>query len=100
LYAQPLTLDSYFLFLKDPYYREIAATTVYMSAGASVLTVFIAYPIAYAIVRSARLRRVILPIVALSFFVSALVLLYGLLGILSRGGPLVAPINELGSGWD
>jgi ABC-type spermidine/putrescine transport system permease subunit I len=82
------TLANYARFLTDSYYLGLLLTSFYLSALGSVIAVICAYPLAYAIVRRPRLRRVILPIVALSFFVSAIVLLYGWLVILGRTGPL------------
>lgn len=89
------TFANYVRFLADPYYLRILLGSYYLSAIASVLAVIIAYPLAYALVRSVRLRRIILPIVALKFFVSAIVLLYGWLFILGRNGPLNALLSLL-----
>lgn len=92
----PITLANYANFLADPYYRGLAVTTVWLSGLSSLITVGIAYPMAYKIVRSRRQRRVLLPVVAISFFVSSLVRLYGWLGILARGGPLNELLTNLG----
>lgn len=89
------TFANYVRFLADPYYLRVFVNSFSLSAIASLLAVTIAYPLAYAMVRSVRLRRVILPIVALKFFVSAIVLLYGWLFILGRNGPLNAVLSLL-----
>jgi ABC-type spermidine/putrescine transport system permease subunit I len=95
--AAPLfTLENYVRFLTNSYYQGLLFTTFYLSAVASIVAVVIGYPIAYVVVRSARLRRILLPVLALSFFVSAIVRLYGWLGILGRGGPLNAALMQLG----
>jgi putative spermidine/putrescine transport system permease protein len=89
------TLANYVRFLADRYYLGILVSSCYLSAVASVIAVVIAYPLAYALIRSAALRPILLPVVALTFFVSATVLLYGWLFILARGGLLNAMLISL-----
>jgi putative spermidine/putrescine transport system permease protein len=96
MYSPLVTLDNYGRFLSDPYYSGLALTSLYLSILASLVSVAIGYPLAYSMVRSSNLRRIILPVVALSFFVSALVRLYGWLGILARGGPINELLTQLG----
>jgi putative spermidine/putrescine transport system permease protein len=91
-----LTSGNYLRFLSDPYYLGILVNSCYLSALASVIAVVMAYPLAYAMIRSAGLRKILLPVVALTFFVSAIVLLYGWLFILARGGLLNAVLMTVG----
>jgi ABC-type spermidine/putrescine transport system permease subunit I len=91
-----LTFENYVQFLSDSYYLGLLLNTVTLSATATFIAVVIAYPIAYAVVRSPRLRQVLLPILALSFFVSSIVRFYGWLGILGRSGPLNELLLSLG----
>jgi putative spermidine/putrescine transport system permease protein len=82
------TFKNYTRFLDDSYYLGILKTTLYLSLIASIITVALSFPLAYSIVRSRLGRRVILPIVTLSFFVSAILVIYGWIIILGRHGAL------------
>jgi len=90
------TFANYARFLTERYYLGILVSSCYLSAVASVIAVVVAYPLAYALIRSPALRQILLPIVALTFFVSAIVLLLGWLFILARGGLLNAVLSALG----
>lgn len=90
------TLANYVRFLADRYYLGILVNSCYLSAIASVIAVTIAYPMAYGIVRSPGIRRIVLPVIALTFFVSAIVLLYGWIFVLARGGLLNAILTAAG----
>lgn len=90
------TFANYVRFLADPYYLGILLSSCYLSAVASVIAVIIAYPIAYGIVRSPGVRQLVLPVIALTFFVSAIVLLYGWIFVLARGGLLNVVLTSLG----
>jgi ABC-type spermidine/putrescine transport system permease subunit I len=82
------TFSNYSRFFDDSYYTTVLLHTCYLSAIASFIATILGYPLAFHLVRSSKLRRIILPVVALSFFVSAIVVLYGWLNLLARGGPL------------
>jgi ABC-type spermidine/putrescine transport system permease subunit I len=90
------TLDNYTRFLGDPYYLGLLVKSMALSAIAAVIAVVIAYPVAYLLIRSRRFRIILLPVLALSFFVSSIVRLYGWLGILGRGGPVSQTLMDLG----
>lgn len=94
--SDPLTADNYLRFVTDAYYTGLAFSSLYLSAAGSLLSVLIAFPMAYAIVRSKRLRAILLPIIGLAFFVSVLVHLYGWLGILARGGTFNGILTGIG----
>src|SRR2546430_2265139 len=63
-----LTLANYGRFILDPYYLGLMLNTLYLAAVASVIAVALSYPLAYSLVRSPGLRRIILPAVTISFF--------------------------------
>jgi putative spermidine/putrescine transport system permease protein len=91
-----LTLENYVRFFTSPLYLGILVRSTLLAIGAAILTVVIAYPLAVILVRSNRGRLLILPIVSLSFFVSAIVLLTGWLAILGRRGMLNALLTAVG----
>jgi putative spermidine/putrescine transport system permease protein len=90
------TLANYVRFLADRYYLGLLVNSCYLSAIASVIAVTVAYPMAYGIVRSPWIRRLVLPVIALTFFVSAIVLLYGWIFVLARGGLLNSVLTAAG----
>lgn len=90
------TLDNYLRLAEDTYYAGILAKSLAISTLAAAISTLIAYPMAYQLIRSQRMRRIILPTVALSFFVSGIVLLTGWVGILGRRGILNETLIALG----
>lgn len=94
--ARPFTLDNFTRFLTDPYYLGLLVDTVRMSALASVIAVVMAYPVAHMLVNSRRLRPFLLPIVAISFFVPALLRLYGWINILGSQGLIHSALLSVG----
>lgn len=91
-----LTLANYARFILDPYYLGLMLNTLYLAAVASVIAVAMSYPLAYSLVRSPGLRRIILPAVTISFFVSAILRLYGWIGILGENGVINSSLISLG----
>jgi putative spermidine/putrescine transport system permease protein len=89
------TLASYSRFFTTHFYVHLFLSTFTLAAIASVAAVAVSYPLAYSIVRSRRWRRVILPIVTISFFVSAILVLYGWIAILGRYGVLNGVLDSL-----
>lgn len=90
------TFDNFARFLTDPYYLGLLADTLRISLIASILAVVFAYPVAHLLVNSARMRPFLLPVVAISFFVPALLRLYGWISILGSQGPLVGGLSTFG----
>lgn len=90
------TLDNFTRFLTDPYYLDLLADTLRISFIASLIAVLLAYPVAHALVNSPRLRRLLLPIVAVSFFVPALLRLYGWMSMLGSDGLVNGVLSLVG----
>lgn len=94
--APPVTLDNYTRFLGDPYYLGVLADTLRIALVSSAIAVVLAYPVAHALVHSARLRPFLIPIVAISFFVPSLLRLYGWMSILGSRGIVSGVASAVG----
>lgn len=85
-------LESYRFLLDDPLYLRAYLSSLRIAGIATVLTLLVAYPVAYAMARApARWRPVLLALVILPFWTSFLIRVYAWIGILKRDGFL----NEL-----
>lgn len=103
-----LGLFNYAQVLADPYYLETLKLSLFVSVSATVLTLLLAFPVAYVIARMrSRWAMVLLAAVVTSSFVTIVVKVLGIILIFSNNGPfnklmmwigLVAePISIIGS---
>ena len=88
---------NYVTLFSDSLYVEAFLTSVRIAATSSLLTLLIAYPMAYAIARTqARLRPPLLMLVILPFWTSFLIRAYAWTGILNSNGLINGALIEAG----
>lgn len=81
------TLDNYFKFFSSDYFLSILVFTLEFAATVTVLTMLLAYPMAYYIYKaSPRLKVTLLILVILPKLANILVLIYGLQILLANNG--------------
>lgn len=81
------TGSSYAALLSDPLYMEALVSSLRIAATSSLLTLLLAYPMAYAIARASdRARLPLLMLVILPFWTSFLIRAYAWTGILNSNG--------------
>lgn len=86
------TLDNYIRFFTDDYFLSVTMFTLGFGLMVTVITMLLAYPMAYYIYRAPpRLKTVLILIVILPKLSNMLVLVYGLQMIMANNGP----INQL-----
>lgn len=86
------TLDNYVRFFTDDYFLSILTFTLGYALLVTLVTMLLAYPMAYYIYRAPpRLKSILLLIVILPKISNMLVLVYGLQMLLANNGP----VNEL-----
>lgn len=91
------TLANYLRFFSDPFYLDVLWVTVKVSALATVFTLAMAYPVAYAISRiRSSLAMLMLAGVVVSTFVTIVIKVYGLIIIFASNGLLNRGLMALG----
>lgn len=81
------TIDNYARFFTEPYFLSILWFTLQLAVLVTVVTMLLAYPMAYYIYKAGpRLKAVLLVLVILPKFSNMLVLVYGLQIILANNG--------------
>jgi putrescine transport system permease protein len=91
------TLGNYATLLVDPLYWDAFVSSVRIAATSSLLTLLLAYPMAYAIARSGqRARLALLMLVILPFWTSFLIRAYAWTGILNSNGLINNTLMKLG----
>lgn len=90
-----LTAAAYVRFL-DPLYLRILARSVGTALLATAVSLVLGFPLAWAIARSGRWRRLLLFLVVLPFWTSFLVRTSALLFLLREDGPINATLLALG----
>lgn len=90
-----VTLAAYRQFF-DPLYLRILARSVGVALLATVASLVLGFPLAWAIARSGRWRRLLLFLVVLPFWTSFLVRTSALLFLLREDGPINATLLALG----
>jgi putrescine transport system permease protein len=81
------TTENYFRIAEDSLYVSAYLSSVWIALVATVLTLLIGYPIAYAMARApARWRPTLLMLVILPFWTSFLIRIYAWMGILAQEG--------------
>ncbi|MFC4624516.1 ABC transporter permease subunit [Daeguia caeni] len=84
-----LSFDNYFWLLDDPLYYLAYLSSVRIAAISTVLTLLVAYPMAYGIARAPKtIRPSLLMLVILPFWTSFLIRVYAWIGILKPEGLL------------
>ncbi|ENS01739.1 hypothetical protein C030_01745 [Brucella abortus 85/69] len=84
-----LSFDNYLWLLDDPLYYKAYLSSVRIAAISTVLTLIVAYPMAYGIARApATIRPTLLMMVILPFWTSFLIRVYAWIGILKPEGLL------------
>lgn len=90
-----VTLAAYVQFF-DPLYLRILARSVGVALLATLVSLVLGFPLAWAIARSGRWRRLLLFLVVLPFWTSFLVRTSALLFLLREDGPINATLLMLG----
>lgn len=91
------TLDNYIRFFTDDYFMSVTMFTLGFALMVTVITMLLAYPMAYYIYRAPpRLKTVLILIVILPKLSNMLVLVYGLQMILANNGPVNTLLLTLG----
>jgi ABC-type spermidine/putrescine transport system permease subunit I len=87
--AEPvLTLENYSRAL-SPVYMKVLTDTLWVSGVTAVLTVILAYPLAFYLVRSRSVtRKIVMAFLITSFFVQLIVRIYAFLQVFGDGGVL------------
>lgn len=84
-----LSFDNYLWLLDDPLYYKAYLSSVRIAAISTVLTLLVAYPMAYGIARApTTIRPTLLMLVILPFWTSFLIRVYAWIGILKPEGLL------------
>lgn len=92
-----LTLSNYLKFFSDPYYLELLYSTFIMAILVAVLTILLAYPVAYYLVRvKSPLVRVIAVLVYLPLMASTVVTSFGWQALLADSGFINRTLMNLG----
>jgi putrescine transport system permease protein len=90
-------LDNYALIFSDPLYIAAFLSSIRIAASAALITLVLAYPMAYAIARaSPRWRMPLLMLVVLPFWTSFLIRVYAWTGILNSNGLINNALMHLG----
>lgn len=96
-YSADITLDSYRLLFSDSLYLRAYLGSLRIALTASILALFLGYPMAYAIARAPAPRRpLLLLLVMLPFWTSFLIRIYAWIGLLRPTGSLNTLLSSLG----
>lgn len=96
-YFATLNTGNYTFLLEDPLYVNTYLNSVAIAATATVITLLVGYPMAYAMARAPRgWRPLLLMLVILPFWTSFLIRVYAWIGILKRDGLLNLALTNLG----
>lgn len=96
-YFADLNLGNYLFLFEDPLYVTTYLNSLRIAGLATLLTLLVGYPMAYAMARAPeRWRGALLLLVILPFWTSFLIRVYAWIGILKRDGLLNLALSELG----
>jgi putrescine transport system permease protein len=94
---QSLTTDNYTFLVEDPLYYRAYLTSIMIAGASTLLTLLVAYPLAYGMARAPlTLRPTLLMLVILPFWTSFLIRVYAWIGILKPEGLLNQLLMYLG----
>jgi putative spermidine/putrescine transport system permease protein len=97
LYEKTFTWDNYRAAFTDPFYRRALFTTLSLSGWTVGLTLLLAYPLAFYLLRCRPLvRGLILAVVITPLFTSVVVRAYGWTIVLGDDGPLNSALRSVG----
>ncbi|MBB4064170.1 ABC transporter permease subunit [Gellertiella hungarica] len=92
-----LSFDNYVWLTEDPLYYRAYISSVIIAAVSTVLTLLVAYPVAYGMARApSSIRPTLLMLVILPFWTSFLIRVYAWIGILKPEGLLSQLLISLG----
>jgi ABC-type spermidine/putrescine transport system permease subunit I len=92
-----LLFESYLRFFRDLPSRLVLANSLTIPALATLLSLGLGWPLAYALAKVHRRRgNALLAVLMAPFFVSYLLIIYAFMGLLQVGGPLQAALHALG----
>lgn len=92
-----LTLENYARFLTDPLYLDSLILTTRLSATVAILTLVLAYPVAYILARmTSRWAMALLAALVAASFITIVIKVLGLIIIFSSGGALNRGLMALG----
>ena len=90
------TLDNYRMLL-NPVYWSVFVDSVKLAVQSTALTFFVGYPFAYCMAKSApRWRVLLMLLVIIPFWTSALMRTYGWMILLRANGPINSALRSLG----
>jgi putrescine transport system permease protein len=91
------SVENYVRLLSDPLYLDAFVSSIRIAVGSALITLLIAYPMAYALARAkASLRTPLLMLVVLPFWTSFLIRVYAWTGILNSNGLINDALIGLG----
>jgi putrescine transport system permease protein len=91
-----LNLSNYKFLWEDSLYLDAYLSSLKIAAISTVITLIVAYPIAYLIARSKKYRYVLLALVILPFWTSFLLRVYAWMGFLSKNGVINNILMSMG----
>jgi putrescine transport system permease protein len=92
-----VTLDNYLRLFTDHLYADAFLSSIRIAAVSSLVTLLVAYPMAYAIARASdRARPALLMLVVLPFWTSFLIRVYAWTGLLNSNGLINAILLKFG----
>ena len=92
-----LSLERYLRFFSEGASRLVLVDSLEVAAAATLACLLIGWPLAYALAKVHRRRgTALLAVLMAPFFVSYLLIIYALMGLLQVGGPLQAALAGLG----
>lgn len=91
-----LNLSNYKFLWEDSLYLDAYLSSIKIAAISTIITLIVAYPIAFLIARSKQYRYVLLALVILPFWTSFLLRVYAWMGFLSKNGVINNILMSLG----
>jgi putrescine transport system permease protein len=93
-----VTADNYFRLFSDHLYAEAFLSSIRIAAVSALITLLIAYPMAYGIARAGeKTRPMLLMLVVLPFWTSFLIRVYAWTGLLNSNGLINTILLDLGA---
>ncbi len=91
------TIAHFRALLEDGLFLQVAGRTTLIAVGVTAITLVLAYPLAYTVMKARRgAKAVLITLVALPYLTSVLVRVYAWAAILSLDGPVNAALVRLG----
>ena len=91
-----ITFQNFIAFFSDPFYAGVTLRSLSISLKVVLITVLVAFPAAYYLVRTrSRIVRILIPLIFISSFVSVVIRSLGWVIILQSGGPINQALQAL-----